>query len=77
MTFGEHIRHLRETKGLRPEAIALECDCSVTTVLNWENTQSIPVGLTRFARLADALNISLDDLANLGANVEDQEGVAA
>ncbi len=77
MSFGKHIQQLRLAKGLRPEALATEVDCSINTIYAWESATELPAALTRFARLAQALDLSLDDLANLGANVEDQEGVAA
>lgn len=76
MSFGKAIKQLREAQNMRPELLAVHCECSITAIYDWEGRDSTPVHLARFKRLADTLGITLDELASFGA-VPDHEEAAA
>ena len=60
---GENIQHLRKAKAITQEALAETVGVSRQTVAKWESGESAP-DLEMSGRLSQALDVSLDDLAN-------------
>ena len=60
---GENIQHLRKLKSITQEALAEQVGVSRQTVAKWESGESAP-DLEMSGRLSQALDVSLDDLAN-------------
>lgn len=61
--FKENLAFLREQKGLTQEELANAVGVARQTVAKWESGASTP-DLEKSRRLADALDVSLDELAN-------------
>ncbi len=59
---GENILILRKKRNLTQEALAEAVGVTRQTVAKWENGESVP-DLELAGKLADALDVSLDDLA--------------
>ena len=59
---GENIQFLRKKRNITQEALAERIGVSRQTIAKWENSESAP-DLALADRLAQALEVSLDDLA--------------
>lgn len=59
---GQRLAALRSARGLSKEQIAVKAGVTVDAVKKWENKDTIP-GTDKFVQIADALGLSLDDLA--------------
>src|SRR5690349_8854721 len=62
-TRGESIKVLREKAGLSQQAVAVAAGLSVSMVSQMEQGKKEDPRLSTFLALADALNVSLDELA--------------
>jgi transcriptional regulator with XRE-family HTH domain len=62
MSFGEHLRALREAAGLSRAALAWQADLPVSTLRNWERDRGMP-GLPALVRLAAVLGVSVERFA--------------
>ena len=60
---GENIQHLRKMKSITQEALAEQVGVSRQTIAKWESGDSAP-DLEMAGKLGQALDVSLDDLAN-------------
>ena len=60
---GENIQHLRKMKSITQEALAEQVGVSRQTIAKWESGESAP-DLDMAGKLSQALDVSLDDLAN-------------
>ena len=60
---GENIQHLRKMKSITQEALAEQVGVSRQTIAKWESGESAP-DLEMAGKLGQALDVSLDDLAN-------------
>ena len=71
---GEKIREARKNLGLSQDALAQKLGVSKVTVCWYENGDRIP-SLEHFLKLADVLNLTLDELTSREVNViaEDEE----
>lgn len=61
MTIGEAIRTARERKGYSRNKLALKAGIHQQSISNWERGLSFP-NIIMLIPVADALNISLDEL---------------
>lgn len=61
MTIGEHIRQHRKAAGLTQKELGQLADISRDTVAQCERSRVLP-GIVSCIALADALNLSLDEL---------------
>jgi transcriptional regulator with XRE-family HTH domain len=59
---GQRLYELRSRKGLTQEGLARKADVTTSAVRNWEKGKRTP-SLEMAVRLADALDVSLDELA--------------
>ncbi|MBR6387254.1 MAG: helix-turn-helix domain-containing protein [Thermoguttaceae bacterium] len=66
--FKENLAFLRERRGLTQEELANAVGVARQTVAKWESGASTP-DLEKSRRLADALDVSLDELANYDADL--------
>jgi putative transcriptional regulator len=71
MSFGEHLRALREEAGLSHPELARRVAVSASTLRNWEGGRGFP-GLTACLRLAEALGVPVERFAE---GVEDPAGL--
>jgi transcriptional regulator with XRE-family HTH domain len=62
MSFGLHLRSLREGAGLSRSALARRAGIPAGTLRNWEGDQGFP-GLPALLRLAAALGVPVERLA--------------
>jgi putative transcriptional regulator len=62
MSFGRHLRGLREEAGLSRAALARRAGVPVSTLRNWENDPGFP-GLAAGLRLAGVLGVPVERLA--------------
>jgi transcriptional regulator with XRE-family HTH domain len=62
MSFGQHLRGLREGAGLSRAALARKAGIPVSTLRNWEGDRGMP-GVPAARRLADVLGVSVERLA--------------
>ena len=60
-SFGDRVREARLRAGMTQDEVALRCGLNRVTISQVENG-SREIGVTRAARLADALGVSLDTL---------------
>ena len=60
---GENIQHLRKMKSITQEALAEQVGVSRQTIAKWESGESAP-DLEMSGKLSQALDVTLDDLAN-------------
>lgn len=72
MSFGQHMRALREAAGLSRPELARRAAVPVSTLRNWEADRGFP-GLPALLRLAGALGVPVERFAE---GVEDREGEA-
>jgi transcriptional regulator with XRE-family HTH domain len=70
MSFGQHLRRLREAAGLSRAALARKAGVASSTLGNWEAGRGMP-GLPTLLRLAGALGVPVERFA---AGVEEPEG---
>jgi len=70
MSFGEHLRALRENAGLSRAGLAREAGVPVSTLRGWEAGRGMP-GLPALLRLAHALGVPPERFAE---GVEDPAG---
>jgi transcriptional regulator with XRE-family HTH domain len=70
MSFGEHLRGLREAAGLTRAGLARRAGVPVSTLGNWEAERGFP-GLPALLRLAGALGVPVERFAE---SVEDPAG---
>jgi HTH-type transcriptional regulator, cell division transcriptional repressor len=62
MSFGGHLRGLREEAGLSRAELALRGGVRVSTLRNWENDRGFP-RLPALLRLAEALGVPVERFA--------------
>jgi transcriptional regulator with XRE-family HTH domain len=62
VSFGRHLRTLREDSGLSRAALAGQIGVSVATLRNWEADGGMP-GLPVLVRLAEALRVPVERFA--------------
>jgi HTH-type transcriptional regulator, cell division transcriptional repressor len=62
MSFGDHLRALREAAGLSRAELARKAGVPISTLRNWEASRGFP-GLPACLRLAEALGVSVERLA--------------
>ena len=62
MSFGGHLRSLRERAGLSRSALARQAGVPVATLRNWESDRGFP-SLAACLRLAEALGVPVERLA--------------
>jgi transcriptional regulator with XRE-family HTH domain len=62
MSFGEHLRALREGAGLSRAELARKAGVPAGTLRNWEGDRGMP-GLPACLRLAEALGVAVERLA--------------
>ena len=62
MSFGRHLRALREGAGLSRSELAREAGVPVSTLRNWEGDRGFP-GLPALLRLAGALGVPVERFA--------------
>jgi transcriptional regulator with XRE-family HTH domain len=70
MSFGQHLRGLREAAGLSRPELARKASVPVGTLRNWEADRGFP-GLPALLRLAGALGVPVERFAE---GVEDPAG---
>jgi transcriptional regulator with XRE-family HTH domain len=70
MSFGRHLRTLREQTGLSRRGLARRAGVPEGTLRNWEADRGMP-GLPATLRLAEALSVPVERLAE---GVEDPAG---
>ena len=68
MVNGEKIRQIRKSLGMSQEALANQIGVSKVTICWYENNERTPT-LDNFLKLADILNITLDELTGREINV--------
>ena len=61
ITIGQHIRKQREAKGYSRQQVAIKSNVSTETLRAWESDKASP-SINLLIRIADVLNIGLDDL---------------
>ena len=64
---GKNLQKLRKQKNLTQEALAEQVGVARQTIAKWETEESVP-DLETAGRLANALGVALDDLANAPAD---------
>lgn len=62
MSFGQHLRALREGAGLSRAELARKADVPASTLRGWESGRGMP-GLPALLRLAQALGVPLERFA--------------
>jgi transcriptional regulator with XRE-family HTH domain len=70
MSFGQHLRGLREGAGLSRPELARRAGVPVSTLRNWEGDRGFP-GMAACLRMAEALGVPVERLAE---GVEDPAG---
>jgi len=70
MSFGQHLRGLREGAGLSRAELARKAAVPAGTLRNWEGDRGFP-GLPVLLRLAAALGVTVEQIAE---GVEDKAG---
>ncbi len=63
---GKRFKRLREAAGLSQSQLAKAADVPVGSLRQWEQGRRTPL-LDAAARVAEALDVSLDELAGIGA----------
>ncbi len=61
MTIGEAIKKARTDRGLSRGMLSIKSGIAVSTITSWEKLGIYPT-ITLLIRIADALNVSLDEL---------------
>jgi transcriptional regulator with XRE-family HTH domain len=62
MSFGQHLRGLREGAGLSRQALARRAGIPVSTLRNWEGDRGMP-GVPAALRLAEVLGVPVERFA--------------
>ena len=62
MSFGDHLRALREAAGLSRAELARKASVPASTLRHWEGGRGMP-GLPTLLRLAEALGVPVEQLA--------------
>jgi transcriptional regulator with XRE-family HTH domain len=62
---GKRFKQLREAAGLSQSQLARAAEVPLGSLQQWEQGRRTPL-LDAAARIAEALNVSLDDLAGIG-----------
>ena len=70
MSFGQHLRGMREAAGLSRPELARKAGVPVSTLRQWEGDRGFP-GLPALLRLAEALGVPVERFAE---GVEDPAG---
>ena len=76
MSFGHHLRALREQAGLSRAGLARRASVPVSTLRNGENGRGFP-GVPAFLRLAEALGVPVERLAEGVDDPAEEEAAAA
>jgi transcriptional regulator with XRE-family HTH domain len=76
MSFGQHMRGLREEAGLSRAALARRAGVPVGTLRNWENGRGFP-SLAACLRLAGVLAVPVERLAEGAEDPAEDEPEAA
>jgi transcriptional regulator with XRE-family HTH domain len=76
MSFGQHLRALREAAGLSRAGLARRAGAPASTLRNWEAGRGFP-GVQAGLRLAEALGVPLERLAEGVEDPAEEEAVAA
>ena len=76
MTFGHHLRTLREAAGLSWAELARRAGVPASTLRNWEGDRGFP-GPPAFLRLAGALGVTPERLAEGVDDPAEDEALAA
>ena len=74
--FHENLLQLRKLKNLTQEDIAEKVGVSRQAVAKWESGESVP-DLEKCRLLAEAMGVSLDELANHRSDAADRQAAAA
>jgi transcriptional regulator with XRE-family HTH domain len=75
VSFGDHLRALREAAGLSRAELARKAGVPVSTLWNWEGGRGFP-GLPACQRLAEALGLPVERLAEGVEDPEEEEPAA-
>ena len=67
MSFGQHLRSLREAAGLSRAALARRAGVPAGTLRNWEADRGMP-GLPALLRLAEALGVPAEGADDPGGD---------
>lgn len=76
-TFGEYLKHIREEKNITLRELARRLELSAPFLSDVENNRRAPLTEERLATLADVLNLSKDDAAEMYDIVGRQKGLLA
>jgi transcriptional regulator with XRE-family HTH domain len=76
MSFGQHLRGVREEAGLTQAALARKAKIPASTLGNWERDRGFP-SAGAFLRLAEALGVSPEHLAQAVEDPAEEEGLEA
>lgn len=77
VTFGEYLKHIREEKHITLRELARRLELSAPFLSDVENNRRAPLTEERLATLADVLNLSKDDAAEMYDIVGRQKGLLA
>jgi HTH-type transcriptional regulator, cell division transcriptional repressor len=75
MSFGQHLRRLREGAGLSRAELARRAGVPVSTLRGWESDRGFP-GLPAALRLAEALGVPVERFAEGVEDPEEEEPAA-
>lgn len=76
-TFGEYLKHKREERQMSLRELARRLELSAPFLSDVENNRRAPLTEERLATLADVLNLSKDDAAEMYDIVGRQKGLLA
>lgn len=76
-TFGEYLKHKREERQMSLRELARKLELSAPFLSDVENNRRAPLTEERLATLADVLNLSKDDAAEMYDIVGRQKGLLA
>lgn len=76
MSFGQHLRGLREGAGLSRAGLARRARIPVSTLRNWEGDRGFP-NLPALLRLAEALGVPVERFAEGVEDPAEDEALAA
>lgn len=77
VTFGEYLKHKREERQMSLRELARKLELSAPFLSDVENNRRAPLTEERLATLADVLNLSKDDAAEMYDIVGRQKGLLA
>jgi len=75
MSFGQHLRALREAAGLSRAELARKAGVPASTLRGWEASRGMP-GLPALLRLAQALGVAVERFAEGVEDPQEEEVVA-